>query len=543
MSRDKQIGKYKVTGLLGQGGMGVVYQAIDPLLHRTVAIKVLTRAVAGDSEMVERFLREGQAAAKIHHPHVVTIFDVDRAGDDYFLVMEWVGGGNAEISLRTGRALTWPAATRIVAGACRGLIAAHQAGLIHRDIKPANILLASDGTAKLADFGLVRRQGAGATSLTGKDHVMGTPAYMSPEQARGESLSDLSDIYSLGATYYALLVGQPPYPREDPMQVLFAHCSSPVPDPRQFRSDLPAECAAIILKSMAKDPLARYGSAREMLAELEQLVPYDGPSSTSPTLAAAIIPPPPPAGNEEILAPPIADVPQKSIPRNGSSAALDADPVRQVVPFLISGALILLLVLGITWGLGGFSNLETAANRQTPKNSDWKSLFDGKTLAGWLAGRSQGRWKVENNAILGTGDNAYLHSERADYRNFHARIEARINEGGNAGLFFRCDNTDGLPNGYEAQISTLDLGKLHRMFHGGPTPATNSSPIQVSPGDWFLLEVICQGDQIEVLANGKSTGTCREISPEHPRGHFALQAFTSQTKFEVRKIEIRELKP
>src|SRR6266545_2122374 len=193
----RKLGKYHFTARLGQGGMGVVYEADH---------------------------RDGTA----------------------YLVMELVRGASAQGLLQTRGALPWPEATRAVADACRGLAAAHSAGLVHRDLKPANLLIAADGVGKLADFGLARVADQGTLSATGAGRVAGTPHYMSPEQCRGEPLDARSDLYSLGATYFALLTGKPPYQRDDPLELMFAHCSQPIPDPRAGSAAVPEGCAAVV---------------------------------------------------------------------------------------------------------------------------------------------------------------------------------------------------------------------------------------------------------------------------------------------------------
>ncbi len=279
---DKRLGKYLLKSVLGQGGMGTVYLALDTRLRREVALKVLPREFSKDADAVKRFLREGQAAARLSHPNVVAIFDVDQQRGHTFLVMELVSGGSAHDLIKQGY-LAWPEATRIIAEACRGLVAAHSAGLIHRDIKPANILLSKDGTVKLSDFGLVKVADDETTRdpLTKTGAVLGTPDFMSPEQCQGEKLDERSDIYSLGATYFALLTRRPPFVEEKPLQTMFAHCSKPVPDPRSIIADLPAACADVVMKSLSKKRMDRFKSADEFLAALLSLL------GSSPTDAAS----------------------------------------------------------------------------------------------------------------------------------------------------------------------------------------------------------------------------------------------------------------
>jgi serine/threonine protein kinase len=260
-----RIGKYLLTGRLGRGGMGVVYEAHDTLLERRVALKLVS---AAEPEAWRRCLREARAAARLNHPNVVALYEAEQRDGLCYLVMELVPGGSAQDVLQTRGALPWPEATRVIADACRGLAAAHAAGLIHRDVKPANLLRAPDGTAKLTDFGLARAAEQAGLPVTSSWRAGGTPQYMSPEQSRGEPLDPRTDLYSLGATYYALLVGRPPYPGSAPLPLLYAHCTKPVPDPRADRPEVPEGCAAVVRRAMAKYPAQRYRTAGDMLAAL-----------------------------------------------------------------------------------------------------------------------------------------------------------------------------------------------------------------------------------------------------------------------------------
>ncbi len=252
--------------------MGVVYEAEDSLLKRKVAIKLLPKDVSANPEALKRFLREAQGAAKLNHPNVLAVYDIGETDGTHYIVLELVKGGNAQEVLASRGAFHWTEATSILIDVCRGVAAAHKAGLIHRDIKPANILRSTQGTVKLGDFGLVKLAGRKGTVVTSLGAVIGTPHYMSPEQTRSAAVDERSDLYALGATYFALLTGRPPYEGTDSLQVLFAHCSQPIPDPRTLVADIPAECTAIIRKAMAKNRAQRHASATELLADLEQVL-------------------------------------------------------------------------------------------------------------------------------------------------------------------------------------------------------------------------------------------------------------------------------
>lgn len=266
----KMLGKYRIVDMLGQGGMGIVFKAHDPTIERDVAIKLLPEDVAADEQALRRFREEAKAAGKLNHPNVIAIYEIGQEGNTYYLAMELVTGGSAEDALVKHGAFSFLDATRMMIDACKGLTAAHAAGMVHRDIKPANLLRTADGTAKLTDFGLAKGLTARTQQLTQTGMVVGTPYFMSPEQCEARALDARSDIYSLGATYYNLLTGKNPYEESDSiMQIMYAHCHGQVPDPRTTNPAIPPACSAIIAQAMAKAPADRYQSTAQMQADLE----------------------------------------------------------------------------------------------------------------------------------------------------------------------------------------------------------------------------------------------------------------------------------
>ena len=251
----KSLGKYQVTQVLGKGGMGIVLKAHDSVIGRDVAIKVLAEHLAEDATALARFQAEAKAAGQLNHPNVAGIFDVGQQGNSHYLVMEFVTGGSLADRIENRGALSLLEATKALVDACKGIGAAHAAGLIHRDIKPANFLRAADGTVKVADFGLAKVASTKSQQLTQAGTVMGTPFFMSPEQCQAGSVDARSDIYSLGATYYALLTGKNPYHESGSVpQVMYAHCHGKIPDPRAENDSIPPACSRIIAKAMAKAP-------------------------------------------------------------------------------------------------------------------------------------------------------------------------------------------------------------------------------------------------------------------------------------------------
>jgi hypothetical protein len=267
----KRINKYLIRRMLGRGGMGAVYEAMDIPLQRKVALKILPHEFSANEEALQRFIREAQLAARLQHPNAVAVFDVGKKGTLYYIAMELVLGPSGQQILET-RKLDWRTATQAILDACRGMAAAHAAGLVHRDIKPGNLLFAPDGSVKVSDFGLAKPAKADNLSLTRQDAFVGTPLYMSPEQCRNDAIDHRTDIYSLGATYFTLLTGEAPYNQGSAIQILFAHCSAPIPDPAAKLPELPPLCAHIIRRAMSKHPQDRYQSAREMQTDLESLL-------------------------------------------------------------------------------------------------------------------------------------------------------------------------------------------------------------------------------------------------------------------------------
>jgi len=283
------LGRYRIDAVLGTGGMGVVYKAHDTLIERDVAIKVLSSEFSGDGAVIARFLAEARAAGKLSHPNTVAIHEVGEVKGAYFLVMELVTGGSvADVLQKAGRFAPLEA-TKIIADAARGLSAAHAVGLVHRDVKPANLLRTETGSVKIADFGLVKGV-LGEQRVTQAGQVLGTPYFMSPEQCESKPVDFRSDIYSLGATYYALLTGLNPYSESGTtIQIMYAHCHAEPLDPRKSHPDIPEACAAIIGRAMAKNPCERYQSAIEMQHDLdalcERVAPKSSPGLQTPVAA------------------------------------------------------------------------------------------------------------------------------------------------------------------------------------------------------------------------------------------------------------------
>jgi serine/threonine-protein kinase len=286
-------GRYRLEHPLGRGGMATVYLAHDQELNRPVAIKLLGEHVAGDAALRKRFLREARVAARLSHPNVVSVYDAGETEDGRpFFVMEHVPG----TTLASLGQIAPEQAVELAIQACHGLAHAHAAGLVHRDVKPQNLLLREDGTVKVADFGIARA--AEATALTQVGTVLGTAAYLSPEQALGEEVTAATDVYSLGAVLYELLTGRPPYEFDSLADLAAKQSSGQIVPVRELAPEVPRGVEDTVMRSLARNPAYRPASAeafaRELGADEEPTVPLRAAarprrSRLLPALAALVI--------------------------------------------------------------------------------------------------------------------------------------------------------------------------------------------------------------------------------------------------------------
>jgi len=275
------LGRYQVVGRLGRGGMADVYKGFQPSLDRYVAIKVLHPSMVEEAEFVQRFQREAKNVARLRHPNIIQVFDYDNQGDTYYMVMEFLDGPTLKAALeevhRRKEEMPLQVALRIVSDVGAALAYAHEMGVFHRDVKPANIMLDRSGRVILTDFGVAKMLTGTKVTVTGT--VLGTPAYMSPEQGMGEPGDSRSDIYSLGVVLYELATGRLPYDADTPLAVLLKHVHDPLPLPRAVNPDLPEEIERVILRSLTKDPADRYPTVQAMLDDIAGLPPATVPAA------------------------------------------------------------------------------------------------------------------------------------------------------------------------------------------------------------------------------------------------------------------------
>lgn len=271
----RKFGKYEVIDRLGRGGMAEVYRALHSQLNRYVAIKVLHPFLADDPEFKTRFANEAQNIARLKHQHVVQVYDfeTDPETETYYMVMELVEGPTLKEVINRlseqGERLPLPEALRIVREAASALAYAHSQGMIHRDVKPANLMLDRDQRVVLTDFGIAKI--VTGVQFTASGGMVGTPAYMSPEQGLGEAGDERSDLYSLGVIFYQLVTGRLPYDAETTVAVILKHLNEPIPSTRALFPEIPADVDAVISKLMAKDASARYQTAQEVIVDLERI--------------------------------------------------------------------------------------------------------------------------------------------------------------------------------------------------------------------------------------------------------------------------------
>jgi len=346
--------RYQVGDTLGFGGMSEVHRGRDLRLGRDVAVKVLRADLARDPSFQARFRREAQNAASLNHPAIVAVYDTgETAGETGpvpYIVMEYVDGDTLRDVLKREGPLPPRRAMEIVADVCAALDFSHRHGIVHRDVKPANIMLNRAGAVKVMDFGIARAVSDGQATMTATSAVIGTAQYLSPEQARGESVDARSDVYATGCVLYELLTGQPPFTGDSPVAIAYQHVREAPRPPSEAQPGLPKELDAIVLKALNKNPLNRYQTAAEMRSDLVRALSGQAVQATplmsddertelmraAPTRVG-------PGGSPPLLAPPARSVP------DGDWQPEDADRSKRVWGFVGIGVLCLALLAGAIW--------------------------------------------------------------------------------------------------------------------------------------------------------------------------------------------------
>jgi eukaryotic-like serine/threonine-protein kinase len=285
-------GRYRLDSKLGSGGMSTVYLAMDEVLDRPVAIKLLHREISEEADQLERFRREARAAARLSHPNLVGVIDAGEDDGRPYIVFEYIKGRTLKRRLQEEGRLPVDEAVAYAIEIGRGLTAAHARKLVHRDVKPQNVLIDPDGRAKVTDFGIARSLESKGLTATGR--VLGTTDYVSPEQAMGEDVDERSDVYSLGVVLYEMLTGDVPFQAETQVGVAMKHVNEPMPDVQAKRPEVSATVAAVVDRATTKDPRDRYGTVAEMVRDLEQTLEVEaarrGGTSGEATSVLASVP-------------------------------------------------------------------------------------------------------------------------------------------------------------------------------------------------------------------------------------------------------------
>jgi serine/threonine protein kinase len=376
-------GRYELGDRLGYGGMSTVQVAVDRRLERQVAVKLLAEHLADDSQFISRFRREALAAAKLVHPNIVQVFDfgLDEPSGRYYIVMEYIRGRSGAEILREETRLGVTDTLELVDGACRGLAHAHRMGVIHRDVKPGNILRSDDGAVKLADFGIAKAMVGQTSQITQAGSVLGTAAYLAPEQATGGDVGPPADLYGLGVVTYQLLAGRLPYDATSLTQLAMMQERQQPPRLDELTRDVPPALALAVERALAIDPRDRYPSAEEMRGALHDGARGIGPDgdataatsmlprgrTTAATRAVPATPAPRPRRLEPQAGPPVYEQPEPPpyVPRD---RARDAAPRRggagKVFAFVLLAAVV---AAAIAFAVGN-SQGGTTAVQITPVN-------------------------------------------------------------------------------------------------------------------------------------------------------------------------------
>lgn len=357
--------RYVLEERLGKGGMGQVWRALDQRLQRTVAIKIMAPQFTEQPEFLVRFLREAQSIARISHPNVVSVLDFGEEGDSPLLVMEYVPGKS--LGEMTGEPMEPHRAVAVVAQAADAAGAAHAQGIVHRDIKPSNIVLSEDGRAKLVDFGIASLKDVDRITQTGT--TIGSPHYISPEQASGEKATPASDVYSLGVVLFELLTGEKPFDAESVAGVAMAHIEQEPRPPSELVPGLDPKLDQIVLKAMSKQPSQRYADGRELAEAL-------GPGSAART---TVVPAQAAAGSQTLVMAPSKDVISYESPPDDD----EASPWKAALIGLLIGLAVLALMLVAYAALAGeddpADNSTPTEEVTTPSDDDTAPVIDQPT--------------------------------------------------------------------------------------------------------------------------------------------------------------------
>ncbi|MFQ3566730.1 MAG: protein kinase [Aggregatilineales bacterium] len=574
----RRIGGYEILDLIGRGGMATVYRAQQVSMNRIVALKVLPRHLLDDATYLQRFHREVKIIAQLEHRSICPVHDYGEENGQPYIAMRYMAGGSVDDRLRDGP-LPVEMIVRIIAQIAPALDYAHAHHVLHRDLKPSNILLDDDGGAYLTDFGIARILGEVSSTLTTQG-VVGTPSYMSPEQAQGLPLDARSDIYSLGVTLFEMATGRRPFESETPYGVAVMHVTTPPPSPRSFNPNLPAAVENVILTALSKNRDSRYADAAALAAALERAVDYaalnihdtqpgfarpEMPASSPLEPMADYVPPAPPPGTTTGSLPPIERAPVESarwrrVRAKGSANLL----ISALVGGLLGCGLLALVTLAAVLIISeserrsnviatdeALAATETAANAptETPASLVLTPARTGETIPGVvltdepLAGPPQ--WLIY---AAERGGQASIYQ-----LNLTTRVETQLTDGTAAALA-PAPSPDGTRIAfigsrggvYDLYVMNADGSGVVRLTDNG---VDDRAPTWTPDGAWIvfstdtrgggahdLVRIRPDGTDLEVLLSGPERTTDPSVSPDG-----ALIAYTAGSPVDASRWAIWQL--
>ena len=542
-----RLGPYRILEVLGTGGMGVVYRAEDPHLQRQVAVKVMMPSLAASRSARERFLREARAAAAVENDHVVAIYQVGEDRGVPYLAMPLLRGESLDDRLKREGALPLREALRVGREAAAGLEAARKRGLIHRDIKPANLWLEEEtGRVKILDFGLARAAG-GDAGLTQEGAILGTPAYMAPEQAGGTA-DHRSDLFSLGCVLYRMATGQAPFKGTDTISTLMAVATEEPAPPHEVKPGLPRALTELVMRMLAKKPEGRPASARAVVEAIRAI-------ESDPTRPVPVPrrPAPKPAAKAPArgAAKPVPVKPAAS-PRNKRKGA----GILWIGTAFLSVLALLALAAG-AYVLTRPPDQKGKGGGEQPvvKGDGWQPLFNDRDLSGWAVGKGNkyDNWGVGDDILFTTGAKHNWLLTDKEYGDFELRLEYKLSDGANSGVGLRAE-----PDDEPLEVQLIDEAGWVKS-KGPLRPAElNGALVDLMPpsgsaahpaGEWTALEVAARGSIVTVKIRDvivlqtdldrHKRQAARFPGLTRPKGRIGLQSHTGRVEF--RRLFVRPL--
>jgi len=536
----KTLGQYQIIQVAGKGGMAVVYKAFQPSLNRYVALKVLPDYLAQDEQFVMRFEQEARAAAALRHPNIMVIYDVGQEGNTHYIAAEYLEGTTLSQAIAAQRGLLpVPRIVNIVNQLASALDFAHTRGLVHRDIKPSNAFIGADEHMTLMDFGIAKALQGGA-QMTRTGTMVGTPEYMSPEQAEGRSIDPRSDIYSLGVMLYQLLTGRVPFQAETPTAVLLAHVMQMPQPPTQLNPNIPPAVEAVVMRSLAKRPQDRFSTAGELAQALAQsasgapasayLPPTVVPGRPTPTPPPVFTPPPASQPGYAPRTPTPPPMPPQRKSGRGVNWLLWGGLGLGAAAFLCVVGFVILFMIGSSGGkptpVPTEVTLATPAppskesvptpvaavlfeddfqSLQVSEDKGWVFELGENVETTWSAGKMTIAIKKKNWLGLNWPD--------GDYDDFGVEIEAQPATSAYTeyGIVFRASGSSDARSYYIFGVTNKGQYYLQKKLEGAwvdtdPVSATSSQTIK--PGQTKnVLRVLARGDQISIYINGSLVNT------------------------------------